>query len=272
MAGEATNDAVSAATTALTDAVTSATAAVQSTGFALVLDKVYYFIMVPLVYLSIIFLIIAVIIRIILIFRSPPNAYRLTIFPKAKSPGLSALWDTFAMPQIREHKPVFWVFLIIYHIAFLLLILGHLDILPQIDLLSKESKHMLGAGGVGVAVTIPLFYFMIRRFKSPYREISVPSDFLLLLLIIFLCLFGDLMSWGNSWTPNGFIMTKADFAKYFEGLAGFTFTDPRAVLHGSHYHFIVLHVFLAELLFIVLPFSKIIHTFLSFPINMLRRK
>ena len=59
-----------------------------------------------------------------------------------------------------------------------------------------------------------------------------------------------MMSWGNSWSPHGFVMTKQDFAKYFDGLARFTFADPRAVLHGSHYHFAVIHVLLAELFFI----------------------
>ena len=80
------------------------------------------------------------------------------------------------------------------------------------------------------------------------------------------------MSWGNSWTASGFVMTKQDFALYFQGLAKFTFADPRAVLPGSHYHFVVIHVLLADLFFIVAPFSKIVHAFLSYPINLLRRK
>ena len=91
------------------------------------------------------------------------------------------------------------------------------------------------------------------------------SDYLLLLLLLFLFLFGDMMSWGNSWSAHGFVMTKQDFAKYFDGLVRFTFADPRAVLHGSHYHFAVIHVLLAEIFFVVLPFSKIMHTFFSVP-------
>lgn len=131
---------------------------------------------------------------------------------------------------------------------------------------------MLGWGIVGIGVTLPLFYFLLRRFRSPNREITVPADYLLLVLILFLCLFGDLMSWGNSWTANGFVMTKQDFALYFNGLARFTFADPRLVLPGSHYHFAVIHVLLANVFFLVLPFSKIVHAFLAMPINLLRRK
>lgn len=275
-----TPDAVTSATTtaaagasAAPDAITSATAnALPHTGLALFLDKLEYGIMVPLVYLAIAFCIVMIIVRIVKICRAPAQPYSLKLFPASKRPGLAALADTFTMPQIRRHKPLFWVFLMMFHVSFLLLILGHLDILPQISLLPETSRHMLGAGLVGVGVTVPLFYFLFRRFKTPNREISVPADFLLLILILFLCLFGDLMSWGNSWTANGFVMTKLDFSKYFNILLTASFADPRQVLPGSHYHFVVIHVLLANLLFIVLPFTKVMHAFLALPINLLRRK
>ena len=48
----------------------------------------------------------------------------------------------------------------------LLLILGHLDIFPHIRILPTASRHMLGAGAVGVAVTLPMFYFLMRRFPE----------------------------------------------------------------------------------------------------------
>jgi nitrate reductase gamma subunit len=60
----------------------------------------------------------------------------------------------------------------------------------------------------------------------------------------------------------GFVMTKADFALYLGGLSRFTFADQR----------LVLHVLLADLIFIVLPFTKVIHAFLSLPLNIVRRK
>lgn len=255
------------------DAVTSATVnALPHTGLALVFDKVEYGIMVPLVYLSLLFCLAAIVWRIVSILRAPAQPFSLKLFPAAKRPGLAAMADTFTMPQIRRHKPLFWVFLMVFHVSFLLLILGHLDILPQISIVPESSRHMLGAGLVGVGVTVPLFYFLFRRFRSPNREISVPADYLLLILILFLCLLGDLMSWGNSWTASGFVMTKSDFAKYFYNLSVFSFADPRMVLKGSHYHILVIHVLLAELFFVVLPFSKVVHAFLALPINLIRRK
>jgi nitrate reductase gamma subunit len=268
-------DAVAAASTAApgaADAVAAASAPAVHTGFALVVDRIDFAIMVPLVYLSVLALLAGITWRLVTIFRSPAPPYAPRLYPAPRSPGLAALGDTFAMPQVRRRDPLFWVFLMVFHAGILTLFLGHLDILPQVNLVSAGSRHMLGAGGVGAAVTAPLLYFLLRRFKSPYREISVPADYLLLALMLFLFLFGDLMSWGNSWSPNGFVMTKQDFSRYFDGLLRFTFADPRAVLPGSHYHFAVIHVLLAEAFFVVLPFSKIVHTFLSVPVNLLRRR
>jgi nitrate reductase gamma subunit len=255
------------------DATTSASVkVVHKTVLGLVFDKIEYSIMVPMVYLALLFCLVAIILRIVSILRAPAQPYSLRIFPVSKKPKLAALADTFTMPQVRKHKPLFWVFLMIFHISFLLLILGHLDILPNISLVPEASRDMLGRGIVGVGVTLPIFYFLFRRFRSPIREITVPADYLLLILILFLCLFGDMMSWGNSWTANGFVMTKLDFSKYFNGLVNFTFADPRLVLPGSHYHFVVIHVLLANIFFIILPFSKVMHAFLAMPINLLRRK
>jgi nitrate reductase gamma subunit len=279
MSAQAVTDALSAATGAVAsaapaaDATTAASAALSvHTGFALVVDRIDFAIMVPLVYLSILALLAGIIWRVGVIARSPAQPYSLRLHPAAARPGLAALGDTFGMTQVRKHKPLFWVFLMIYHAAFLLLILGHLDILPRISIMPAGSRHMIGAGAVGVAVTLPLLFFIGRRFRSPVRELSTPADYLLLLLLLFLFLFGDMMSWGNSWSAHGFVMTKQDFAKYFDGLVRFTFADPRAVLHGSHYHFAVIHVLLAELFFILLPFTKIMHTFFSVPITLLKRR
>ena len=153
MAVQAGADAVAAASAAAGAAVADATSAasqVVHTGFALVVDRIDYVIMVPLLYVSIIALLAGIIWRIAVILRSPPPPYPLRLYPVPARPGLAALGDTFAMPQVRKHKPLFWVFLMIFHVGMvLLLILGHLDILPQVNILPADSRHMLGAGGRG---------------------------------------------------------------------------------------------------------------------------
>jgi nitrate reductase gamma subunit len=279
MAAEAVAEAVSAASAAVAaagttaaasaDAVAAASQAAAAPGSAAaVLSGLYWFVMVPMVYLAVIVLVAGIVGRVIAILRAPPQPFSLKLHPAAKRPGLAALRDAFTMPQVRTHAPLFWVFLMIYHVAFLLLIVSHLDLFPRLDVMPSASKHMVGWGAVGVAVTVSTFYFIMRRFRGENRRISIPADYLLLLTF----LFGDFMSWSNSWGPRGFVMTKQDFAKYFEILGRFSFADPRTVLRGSHYHFVVIHVLLANLTMIVLPFTKVIHTFFSMPINLLRRR
>lgn len=264
--------AVSAASaaSAAAEAVTGATAAAPPSGWSAFVSALEYFITVPMVYLAIAFCLAAVAVKVARMARARPP-YSLALYPEARKPLLASLGDALGMRQVRRRKPVFWLFLMAFHAGLALLVLGHLDILPAFNLVDPESRHMLGKGMVGLLVTVPAFYFLGRRFRGMDRQISVPSDYLLLLLLIFTMLLGDLMSWGNSWTPNGFVMTKADFALYFDGLARFTFANPRAVLPGSHYHFVVLHVLLANLFFVILPFSKIVHAFFSIPLNAVRR-
>ncbi len=269
-------EAVAAATAAAAapgspDALSAASAAAAPlAGVALALDRIEYFILVPMVYIAFAFSLAAAIAVVARAFRRPPP-YQLAIYPTGRRPFLGALRDAFGMGTVRKRAPLFWAFLAVFHVGLVLLFLGHLDILPGVDILPPESRHMLGAGLVGVMVTVPAFYFLGRRFGGLRRQVSVPSDYLLLLLLIFLFLLGDLMSWGNSWTRSGFVMTKADFALYFQGLARFTFADPRKVLHGSHYHFVALHVLAANLFVMILPFSKIVHAFFSIPLNAFRR-
>lgn len=270
-AAEAAVQAVQAAGAVAQDAVSGASS-LPPTGFALVLAKVSWFIVVPGFYIALAFFLVAFVVRLVRIFRAPPPPFQLAIYPAPKSGFGAAMRDAFGMPTIRRLEPLFWVNLVVFHLGILGIILGHLDILPEINIMSEASRHMLGAGVAGLAVTLPVFYFLARRFRSPVREISTPGDYLLLLLLLFTFLLGDLMSWGNSWTAQGFVMTKADFARYFDGLLHFSFEDPRAYLHGTHYHFLTLHLLLAELTFLVLPFTKVMHAFLSIPSNILRRR
>jgi nitrate reductase gamma subunit len=234
------------------------------------LDKLFYFIMVPMVYIAFVLFFFGLIYALIRVARAPKQTSTLRIFPKTKN-KLAAIYDTFAMPTIRRDKPVFWIFLILYHLAFLLLILGHLDLIPGIQIMPADSKHMLGFGAVGVVVTISAVYFLLRRFRTPVREISVSGDYLILLLLILIFITGGIMSWSNSWGENGFVLEKSDFANYMKILVSFSFEDPYPVLESSHYFHVVFHVLLANIFLMVFPFTKFIHTFFAMLVNRIRR-
>ncbi len=175
------------------------------------------------------------------------------------------------MPTVRTHKPLFWFFLMVFHVGVAVLILAHLDLLPQLRIMCADSPHMIGNGAAGVALTISVVYFLFRRFRTPVRELSVPADYLMLFLLFCILLTGDVISWGNSWSPDGFVITKQDLGSYLSGLTRFTFEDPHTMLSGSHYAVVATHVLLANLFLMILPFSKIMHSFFAVPVNLLRR-
>lgn len=241
-------------------------------------DNIWYFVMVPMVYLAVAWCVIGIALRINEVLKAPKLPRTLRIFPEGKGsedPPVSSLagavWDAFTMPSLKRYKPLLWFFLITFHIALFLLVLAHLDLLPQINIMSAESEHMLGNGAVGVVFTVCLLYLLFRRFMGPVREVSVPADYFLLLLLLSIAITGDMISWGNSWSENGFVMTKKDFGAYLDSLIKFTFADPRQFLTGSHLAIAGTHVLLANLFLIVLPFSKIMHVFFAVPLNKLRR-
>ena len=219
-----------------------------------------------------------IVVKIARILGTPNEPPTLRVFPDDGGPndaprgGLAgAIWDAVAMPTIWKHRPLLWVFLLVFHIAALLLFLAHLDLLPQINIMSARSPHMIGNGAIGVVITICLFYFLFRRFRSPVREVTVPADYLLLILLLGIVLSGDIISWGNSWSDDGFVMTKQDFGAYLDSLVKFTFADPREFLTGGHYAVVGTHVLLANLFLIMLPFSKIMHGFFAVTLNKMRR-
>jgi nitrate reductase gamma subunit len=229
--------------------------------------------MVPMVYFAFAWFVIGSFVRIAGILKAPKMPYTLRIFPERppRWPRLAAVTDALTMPTVRMHRPLLWFFLIVFHVGVLALILAHLDLLPQIRLTSGDSPHMIGYGIVGLVMTVSLLYLLFRRFRAPVREFSVPSDYLLLFLLFCIFLTGDIISWGNSWSPDGFVITKQDLGLYLNSLVRFTFEDPRTFLSGSHYALVALHVLLANVFLIILPFSKIMHSFFVVPLNALRR-
>lgn len=235
------------------------------------LNGVYYFITVPMVYLAIAWCLVGVAIKIAGQAKAPKHPFSLKIYPDKNTKVPSTVWGSLAMPTIRRQSPTFWFFLVIFHLGLVVLLLSHLDLLPWFNIYPEDSKHMLGNGAAGVAVVASGLYFLVRRFKGPLREISVPADYLLLLLIFAVFITGAVISWSNSWNPDGFVLTKQDFGAYLDSLTGFTFENPAEIMQGSHYIVIVVHVLLANLLLLVLPFSKMMHSVFAFPANAIRR-
>jgi len=235
------------------------------------LNTLIYIILVPMVYVAFGVFIIGSAVRIINIWRQPKNPSTLQIYPEKKPKWLWAISDTFLFPTVRRQNPLHWVFLILFHICIFLLIIGHIELIDEFSIFQIiEHEVFLGGGYVGLILSITLLFFLFRRFRSPVRELSVPEDYYLIILLFLTVLFGSQMDWARTWYGYG-EMTVDDYQMYLYSLLIFQPELPEAVTWSGHSFMLVLHIFFANLFLIFFPFSKIMHSFFSPAMNKLRR-
>ena len=79
------------------------------------MDKISYFILIPMVYLAFAVLVVGVAVELALLFKTKKEAV-VPIFPLSRARFLRAMYDTFLMPQVRRHATVLWIFLIAFHV------------------------------------------------------------------------------------------------------------------------------------------------------------
>jgi nitrate reductase gamma subunit len=235
------------------------------------LETVYYVILVPMVYVAFAVFFLGTLIRLVKMFREKKHPVSLQIFPEKRPRWLWALNDTFLLPTVRKHNPVLWVFLMSFHICFFLLIIGHLELIREFRIFQViEHEVFLGKGFLGLILCICLLFFLFRRFISPNRELSVPEDYYLLILLFLTFLFGSEMDWARTWYEYGELSVE-DYRFYLTGLVYLRPELSDNLTFAGHSFMLVLHVFFANLFLMFFPFSKIMHSFLSLPMNKLRR-
>ena len=115
-------------------------------------------------------------------------------------------------------------------------------------------------------------YFLLRRFNSPVRGISIPEDYVLLILLFLTIIFGSHMNLASRYAETGFDITVNDFRIYLSSLAAFKPAVPEEISDSPHYVLMVLHIFFANLFLILFPFSKMIHSVFIFFALHLKRK
>jgi nitrate reductase gamma subunit len=224
-----------------------------------------------MVYLAVGIFVVGSIWRLIVIWRQPPNPSTLQIYPRKDPAWFWAMWDTFTFSSVRRHKPLLWFFLIVFHIALILLFLGHLELIAEIEILQIIPHNVfLGKGFVGLTLIICAIYFLGRRFKSPVRQLSVPEDYLLLLLLLLTFIFGSQLDWARNWYEYE-LLEVWEYQEYLWGLVTLNPQLPDGVAYSGHSFLVVVHIFLANLFLMIFPFTHLMHAFLSLPMNKLRR-
>lgn len=231
----------------------------------------YYIILVPMVYAAFAVFSIGTVVRLVKMFREQKHPATLQIFPERHPKWLWALHDSFLLPTVRRHNPIMWVFLMAFHVCFLLLIIGHLELIREFRIFQVvEHEVFLGRGFVGLITSMALLFFLFRRFVSPYRDLSVPEDYYLLIILFLTVLFGSQMDWARRWYEYSDVSVE-DYRVYLSNLFLLKPTLPVGITMSGHSFMLVLHVFFANLFLMFFPFSKIMHSFVSLAMNKMRR-
>jgi nitrate reductase gamma subunit len=236
-------------------------------------DSIYYFVMVPMVYVAFATLILGILFKFLLILFSPSIPGTLGIFPRKVPRHLGILKDTFLIPTAWRQSKIFWLFIVAFHTAFLLLFIGHLELIREIKIIQVIPHEVfLGAGWVGIVLMVSTLFFLLRRFRSPIRGISVPEDYLLLILLFLTIIFGSHMHLASRYGVMGFDITVDDYRAYLSSLFAFKPVIPEGITDSPHYVILVLHILFANLVMITFPFSKMIHSVFVFFAHHLKRE
>jgi nitrate reductase gamma subunit len=236
-------------------------------------NSIYYFVMVPMVYAAFIILIGGIIFKLIVILFSKKFRGRLGTYPKILPGAIGAVKDAFLVPVAWRKDKLLWVFIIAYHAAFALLFIGHLELIREFKTLQIiPHKIFLGAGVVGIVLFISVLYFLFRRFRFPWRGISVPEDYIFLLLLFMTMVIGSHLHLAARYNTAGFDIPVEDYRSYLSSLAALSPAIPAGISQSPHYVLVALHIFLANLVLMLMPFSKIIHMVFTFLSLNLQRK
>jgi nitrate reductase gamma subunit len=240
----------------------------------MLIDRFFYFVMVPMVYGALFVLIVGTFFRLMKLNIAPrPKASTLRVFPERRPKWSAVLKDIFLFPGItRRTDPAFWIFFALFHIALFFLFIGHLELITEIKWIQiVKHKIFLGKGVFGISLMLALTYFLFRRFRTPYRELSVPEDFILILGLLVTASFGSHMNLAALYSSYGFDIPLEAYRTYLGSMVLFSPTIPAEISGSPHQVILVMHILLANLFFIYFPFSKVMHSILAFFSNAVKR-
>lgn len=190
---------------------------------------------------------------------SPP----ITLFPAPATGAentLNTIREAVLFRSLFRGDRTLWLFAWGFHVVLTLIFVGHLRVFANVDRLflglgmselDIQAMSSGTGGAAGVVVAIAALFLLLRRITIPrVREISGLSDYFALLLIGAILTTGNLMRFGAEHFDLAVTRT------YFAGLASLADVSGAAALKNNLF---LLHMCLAWLLIMLLPFSKLLH-------------
>lgn len=207
---------------------------------------------------------------------TPKSPVRLGMFPKPATKSgrfFKMLKDTFIAPHSAKIEPTMWIFSMVFHVAALAAFVGHLRILGEYPILPGllGGEHAMNnfaayAGSIaGTLMLVGVVFWIARRTFGPYKNLSVPEDYLLLALLFAVIIMGDHLRF----VYGGFIHADT-YQEWFKSLLAFKPMFPEKLLSGNVGWSLGTHMLFTDLLLMYFPFSKLVHTIGSFAANYVR--
>jgi nitrate reductase gamma subunit len=188
----------------------------------------------------------------------------MTLFPAPSPEGKANAINTakeavFFRSLFKGDRPL-WVFAWGFHVVLALIFVGHLRVVSNVDRVfmsmgmteASIQGMSTGAGGAaGIVILITAVVLLLRRLFLPrVKEITSIGDVLALVLIGAILVTGNMMRFA----PEHFDLALT--REYFADLATFGGVADAAALQNGTF---LVHMGLALLLLMYIPFSKILH-------------
>ena len=188
-------------------------------------------------------------------FKTPQPA-KMTLFPAGDSTFRGVLAETLLFPSLFRGDRVLWIFAWLFHATLALVFAGHIRVFTGVldrTLLAAgmspdgiDSMSHLAGGAAGIMLLGTGLLLLLRRLAIPrVREISGIPDFLVPLLLIAIIATGDLLRFAGTFDLEQTRVWAASLLTF----------SPVIPTDGMF----LLHLTLAQLLIVCIPFSKILH-------------
>jgi nitrate reductase gamma subunit len=204
---------------------------------------------------------------------TPKSPVRLGMFPKPATRAgriVKMLKDTLIAPHSARIEPGMWVAAMGFHVAALAAFVGHLRVVEEYpilpDLLGEAGMNAFAAwaGSIaGVVMMVVVMFWIARRTFGPFKQLSVPEDYLLLALLFGIIIMGNHMRFFGT-------VHAAEYREWFQSLIVFKPAIPDSIRLSTVGWSLGTHMLFVDAFLIYFPFSKLVHTIGSFSANLVR--
>jgi len=165
--------------------------------------------------------------------------------------------DILVFAKTYRSSKVLWAMAFVLHIGLLMVAMGHIRTVTEVSWLwglfdlsdgGIEDASLILGSIAGIAMLAGGLLLRIRRFTPTCRFISAFEDYYVLVLLLAIVFTGMGMRW----------FTEIEVSQIREYSRGVIAADPEHVVYNAWFMW---HLFLAQMLIIYFPFSKLVHLF-----------